>query len=60
MKRMFRRRPAAERPDLQAQFESLLDTVWQCERRAALMRRIEALAAIDERRRPGRDEPRSA
>jgi hypothetical protein len=55
MKRVFRPRVvqggAPALPDLHSQFEALLDTVWESERRAAIMDRIDAQAADDSRRR---------
>lgn len=34
-------------PDLQSQYEGLLDIVWRCERRAELMDRIDARARFE-------------
>lgn len=43
-------RREVQAPDLQSQYEELLDTVWRCERRANLMDRIDARARFDARR----------
>ena len=42
MKRPFRGERPDDLPDLQTQYESLLDTVWRCESRARLQALIEA------------------
>lgn len=47
MKHRFGNRRPAEVPDLQTQYEALLDTVWRCEERARLLERIEAQARYD-------------
>lgn len=39
-------------PDLQTQYEALLHTVWDTERRERMMDRIDAALDAEERRRP--------
>ncbi len=60
MKRRFGDRSAADAPDLQTQYEALLDTVWRCEQRARLQERIDGQARFDARHlkrpRPGDEE----
>jgi hypothetical protein len=48
MKRQSTDRLKVEVPDLQTQYEELLDTVWKCEERARLDDRIEARARYEE------------
>lgn len=48
MKRHSEDRLRVEVPDLQTQFETLLDTVWRCEDRARLQDRIDAQTRYDE------------
>ena len=48
MKRHSEDRPRVEVPDLQTQYETLLDTVWRCEDRARLQDRIDAQTRYDE------------
>jgi hypothetical protein len=50
MKRQLDDRQAAQTPDLQTQYEALLDTVWRCEERARIQDRIEAQARFDAQR----------
>lgn len=57
MKRHSRDRLKVDIPDLHTQYEALLDTVWQCERRARFEDRIDAQNRFDElqsKRRFGR------
>jgi hypothetical protein len=58
---MFKRRAQGQKArnsteDLHTQFEELLDTVWRCERRAALQDRIDAQARFDSIRRARSDD----
>jgi len=50
MKRQFGDRSRVETPDLQTQYEALLDTVWRCEERARLDDRIDAQARYEAQR----------
>lgn len=51
MKRHSEDRPRVEVPDLQTQYEALLDTVWRCEGRARLQDRIDAQIRYDDLQR---------
>jgi len=58
LKRHTKDRPEVEIPDLQTQYEALLDTVWRCEERARFEDRIDAWNRYEElqsRRCPARD-----
>lgn len=48
MKRHSKDRLKVDMPDLQTQYEDLLDTVWRCEDRARLMDRLEARTRFEE------------
>lgn len=48
MRRHSEDRPRVEFPDLQTQYEALLDAVWRCEDRARLEERIDAQMRYDE------------
>ena len=48
MKRKAEDRLRFEIPDLQTQYEALLDTVWRCEARARLEDRIDARTRYEE------------
>ena len=49
MKRHTRDHLKVEIPDLQTQYEALLDTVWRCEHRARFEDRIDAQNRFEER-----------
>ena len=48
LKRNTKDRPEVEIPDLQTQYEALLDTVWRCEERARFEDRIDAWNRYEE------------
>lgn len=48
MKPQSRDRFQVDKPDLQTQYEELLDTVWRCERWARVEDRIDALARFEQ------------
>lgn len=48
MKRHSKDRMQAETPDLQTQYEELLDTVWRCDRWARVEDRIDAQARFEQ------------
>lgn len=51
MNRHSKHRDGIVIPDLQTQYEELLDTIWRCESRERLEDRIEASARLEELQR---------